>query len=126
MSCATVWGNEPGSAMSSTRSAASRARSSWATLNPCTARRTARSEPGQREGRVRAGGERQMEALRQPLEQEVHRMMDGVAPYGLILVKHQHDLPLELRQLVEQQGERHVSDVHAPRFERPGGVPADL
>ena len=66
-----------------------------------------------------------MELVGQVIEQDVDQAMDLLSPNRLVVVEHEHDVPLEPRELVEEKGQCDVAHVDAPRFERLQGRRSD-
>jgi len=57
---------------------------------------------GQRDGRVFAGGHRQMKIRRLIIEQEGHGLMNRAGLYQMIIIQHQHDRLGDGSDLVDQ------------------------
>ena len=76
----------------------------------------ARPQPGQRQRRVGAAGDHQVQLRGQVLQQEGHPVLDVARVDDVVVVEHQHDVVREGAEVVEQRGE--------DRFDRRAGATA--
>lgn len=82
------------------------------------------SQPGQRQRRVGAAGDHQVELGRQVLQQEGHPVLDLAGVDDVVVVEHQHDLVRERAELVEQRGQDGF-DGRLGRLQEREGMAAD-
>ena len=64
-----------------------------------------RPQAGQRQRRIGAGGDHQVDLWGQVLQQERHPVLDVVRVDHVVVVEHQHDVVRHRAELVEQRGE---------------------
>ena len=69
-----------------------------------------RAQPGERERRVDAGGDRDLQVARRVLEQERDRAVDELVVQLVVVVEHEHDAVGQLGELVDQPREHHGVD----------------
>ena len=68
----------------------------------------ARPQPGQRQRRVSATGDHQVQPRRQVVEQERHRVVDLAGLDQVVVVEHQHDVAAGRAEVVEQRREHQL------------------
>ena len=65
----------------------------------------ARAQAGQRQRRIGAAGDHQVQLRREMVEQEGHPVVDVAGVDDVVVVEHQHDIVRDGAELVEQRGE---------------------
>src|SRR5215204_453617 len=68
-------------------------------------------KPPQRQRRVGAAGDDEVNVLGEVLHEEGHRLMRVFLGYELVVIEHQHDLMGQLGELVYERGKRHSDEV---------------
>ena len=67
-----------------------------------------RSQPRQRQRRVSAAGDHEVQPRRQVVEQERHRVLDLAGVDQVVVVEHQHDVAAGRAEVVEQRRQHHL------------------
>src|SRR5215208_1473663 len=63
-------------------------------------------EPPQRQRRVRAAGDDEVDILGEVLQEEGHRLMSGLLGYELVVIEHQYNPTRQLGELIYERGKR--------------------
>ena len=70
---------------------------------------------------VRPGGQRDLERVRQVIQEEGHGLLDPRVGDHVVVVEHEDEPGWEGRQFVEQQRKNHLVEAHIAHPEKPRG-----